>query len=187
MLKQDAVGWSHKFIKKKCASCGIDNKIMFVQLQKRIRIGPIKLINLGQRTLGRECKNCLDITAPSRGDMKLASTLEYYFKKQIKSTLSVGHNDKTSNRKYPILDKKTRKLIRSNNRKEGLISGSIGIVIAIVLSAWFSWWLWIVALSWFGGLYAILEDPELKHRAHIEKTGKVYDGLKSPEIKRSLR
>ena len=184
MLKEEPVGWSHNFIKRKCPKCGVDNKIMLVQTQKRFKLGPLKLINKGPRGFGRECLICHDVSTATPGDLKTAQKLEYYFRREI-STQSVGLQDKRANRKYPILDNKTRELIRKDNRKEGLISGAAGTVIAIILAIWFSWWKWVLLLVWIGALYAIYEDPEMKHRATIEKHGKVFDG--KPTVSRSLR
>lgn len=156
---------------------------MLVQTQKRFKIGPIKLINLGPRGFGRECLVCHDVSVATPGDLKTAKKLEYYFRRDIGKS-NVGQ-DKRGNKKYPILKDKTRELIRKDNRKEGLISGAAGSVIAIILAIWFSWWIWIFILVWIGALYAILEDPEMKHRAHIEKHGKVFDGKSTS--RRSLR
>jgi len=81
--------------------------------------------------------------------------------------------------KYRVLTPERRDAIRKDNRREGLISMLIGIIISIfIFPLPFKPWSRILGgiilvYSILGGLYAIFEDPERKHRDLIREGKKL--------------
>ncbi len=169
MIQIDAVGWSEKYLKKTCPKCGKENSLQYVQTQKRYKIGNFKIINSGPRNFGRECSNCYDLSMLSKTDQSIVNKLEYYFKRPTEENLT-RKSHIARNMKYPVLGMKKREEIRSENMKEGKISILIGSIFGLVVSIFYTPGIWIIPIIMLLGLYAALEDPELKFKALHEKS-----------------
>ena len=169
MVHTDAVGWSEEYLKITCSKCNEKNSLQFVQTQKRYKINKLKLINSGPRHFGRECSNCFDLTFVSKSDQKVVAKLDYYFKRPTEENIN-RKSYYSRNIKYPVLGKKKREEIRAENIKEGIQSLVIGSIIGLIISIFYQPAIWIVPIMILFGIYAALEDPEIKFKALIEKS-----------------
>ncbi|OLS24101.1 MAG: hypothetical protein HeimC2_23750 [Candidatus Heimdallarchaeota archaeon LC_2] len=169
MIQIDAVGWSEEYLTKTCSKCDSDNSLQFVRTQKRYKIGNFKLINSGSRHFGRECFNCFNLTPISKSDLRTVTKLDYYFKRPTEENIN-RKSYYARNVKFPVLDKKKRDEIRSENIKEGLMSMVIGSIVGVIIALFYGPAIWIVPIMLLFGIYAALEDPETKFKGLIEKS-----------------
>lgn len=178
MIKTEAIGWSAKFDPKPCSNCNKKNSLQNVQSQKRIKIGKLKIVNRGPREFRFECSKCRNLFDMNKTEIRESQRLKYYFRRPTKENVN-AKSELTKNVKYPVLTMEKRNEIRDENQKEGLISGGVGIFAGIILLSWFSWAIWIIVISIVFGIYAALEDPEMKFRGDIEKSKDIH----KPKIK----
>ncbi|MCH8908431.1 MAG: ABC transporter permease [Candidatus Heimdallarchaeota archaeon] len=172
LSRNEIVSWSGVFHSGQCKTCGKTKTIQFVQTQEKVKLGPIKLINLGSRGFSKECSNCKSVYELKKTESSTARREKYSIRSiSPKTDVEV---EPLRYKKYPALKTKTRKEIRAENIKEGITSAAIGGVIGLIVLLFVWWGVIIILLSLLGGLYAGLEDPELKHHAQYEKTGHVY-------------
>lgn len=173
MLKKEVVAWSNKYSKNSCSKCGKKNTLQYVQNQKKISLGRLKIINIGPREFNFECSNCLNHRAMNKTEIRESQRLKYYFRRPTKENI-IDKSELTKNVKYPVLTIEKRDQIRSENQKEGMISAAFGVVISLIMLNWFTWAIWIALLSILFGFYAAFEDPEMKFRADIEKSKDIH-------------
>jgi hypothetical protein len=169
VIKTEAVGWSNKIFSNPCPKCKKNKTQQYVEIQKRLKLGPRKLINFGFRDTAMECSNCSNISILTKTQEREAKRMKYYFKRPTQANIG-DKNELTRNVKYPILDLETRKRIRSKNKQEGFTSAVLGLVIGLILNIWFSWGIWIGIIFVLFGLYGAIEDPVLKFQHDLEKS-----------------
>lgn len=184
MVQIDAVGWSENYLDKTCSKCGKIKSLQYIQTQKRYKIGNFKLINSGPRDFGRECTNCYDLSAISKTDQSIVPKLKYYFKRPTPENIS-KKSQVSRNIKYPVLSMKQREEIRSENMKEAKISVLLGSIIGVIGWLFYPLAIWIVPITALLGIYAALEDPELKFKGLHEKN--IGLKRKGKDSKRSLQ
>lgn len=166
-MKKIVVSWSGVYSSNPCPSCQLIKKIQIVQMQDKFVLGPVKIMSKGSRYFGKECVNCLYTTILSKSQVKNAKTLKYY---EVRPIYVKDRVSSSKRKKYPVLNNKKREKYKKENKKEGSFSASIGVFIGLVVLVFsIILGLIIAGLSILGGLYVVLEDPERRHRAYLDK------------------
>ena len=139
----------------------------FVQSQKYLGIMGYRIFGQGARKVEGSCVNCETIYPLTKQQLSKAVKLKYKERGKEKTDLLLS---KKRPKYYPILKEDRKKKIRADNRKQGVLSMTIGFVIglAVFVPPFIGFRIagtLIIVYSVLGGLYGIYEDPERKHRA----------------------